>query len=301
VRAKSRAMVDRIVEHHLGGRPLRVGEQGGGLTNEVYAVRHAKGEFVVRIGADAKKLEAFKKEQWAAGRAREAGVPAPEIVEVSDLAAARPYMIARKSEGRGVQCGERMAVLRELGGYAARIHTIRTRGYGGRFESDRRFSDGASWDEFLSEEWKLEKKLRTLAGRGGMGQARVSAVREIVEPAGKGRGPVLNHGDLRLKNVLVNDRGKISAILDWENCMSGLAPEWDLSLALHDLEIDEKQELIAGYGLSGRRVTGMAKLMKAINVVNYAPVVEGLAKSGDAAGLERCRMRLRGALDLFSL
>jgi hygromycin-B 4-O-kinase len=45
----------------------------------------------------------------------------------------------------------------------------------------------------------------------------------------------------------------------------------------------------------------MAKLMKAINVVNYAPVVEGLAKSGDAAGLERCRMRLRGALDLFSL
>lgn len=59
-----------------------------------------------------------------------------------------------------------------------------------------------------------------------------------------------NHGDLRMKNVLVDQDGGICAILDWEKCMSIVAPHWELALALHDLSIDEKQAFLAGYGLS---------------------------------------------------
>jgi thiamine kinase-like enzyme len=36
--------------------------------------------------------------------------------------------------------------------------------------------------------------------------------------------PCLNHCDLRLKNVIVNDAGEIQIIIDWENCASNIAP-----------------------------------------------------------------------------
>jgi hygromycin-B 4-O-kinase len=48
--------------------------------------------------------------------------------------------------------------------------------------------------------------------------------------------------------VLVDDKAKIVCILDWEHCTSNLAPEWEMSLTLHDLTMDEKQEFVAGYG-----------------------------------------------------
>ena len=40
--------------------------------------------------------------------------------------------------------------------------------------------------------------------------------------------------------------------------------------------------------------------MKALNLINYAPEVERLAESNDPARLEQYRLRLSGALDLYS-
>ncbi len=82
--------------------------------------------------------------------------------------------------------------------------------------------------------------------------------------------------------------------------MSNLAPHWELSLALHDLSIDEKQTFLEGYGLRAAEVAEIAPVMKALNLVNYAPEVERLAESHDASGLEQYRLRLSGALDLYS-
>ncbi|HVG38630.1 MAG TPA: phosphotransferase, partial [Pyrinomonadaceae bacterium] len=110
-----------------------------------------------------------------------------------------------------------------------------------------------------------------------------------------------NHGDLRLKNVLVGDGGKINAIIDWENCTSNLAPQWELSLALHDLNIDEKQEFLAGYGLSSKEIERAAPLMKALNLINYVPYLEELFKAKDKAQIEQYRLRLSGAFDLYSI
>jgi aminoglycoside phosphotransferase (APT) family kinase protein len=296
-------MARRIVEHHFGSPPLRLERQTGGQTNDVFTVRHRQGEFVVRIGRDQKKLDEFLKEAWATARAREAGVPAPEVLEVGGDAVPRPYMIAGKLDGRAVRCDERTDVLRELGAYAARINSIRTHGFGGQFDwlPDRAPHD-PTWDEFLQEEWELEKRLRVLKRHGRFPQQRIEKLRQVIEQAaGKRRRPFLNHGDLRLKNVLVNERGHIVAVLDWENCSSNLAPEWELSLALHDLSIDEKQAFLEGYGLRERKVSGMAVVMAALNLVNYAPKMEKLAKRKDRAALEHYRARLSGALDLYSL
>jgi hypothetical protein len=92
----------------------------------------------------------------------------------------------------------------------------------------------------------------------------------------------VNHGDLRLKNVLVNEKRLITAIPDWVTCTSNLAPEWELSAALHDLPIDEKEAFLEGYGLSGKEVSAAAPAVKASNIKNYLAIEEH-AKTGEAA------------------
>jgi hypothetical protein len=93
----------------------------------------------------------------------------------------------------------------------------------------------------------------------------------------------------------------ITALIDWEDCVSNLAPEWELSLALHDLSIDEKQEFLEGYGLRADQVAKIAPVIKAMNLINYAPEIGRLADSNDTARLEQYRLRLSAALDLYSL
>ena len=71
--------------------------------------------------------------------------------------------------------------------------------------------------------------------------------------------------------------GKIVAFLDWENCTSNLAPAWELSISLHDLTIDEKQLFLEGYGLKEKQVIEVMPVVKAINLINYAPEIEASA------------------------
>jgi aminoglycoside phosphotransferase (APT) family kinase protein len=134
-----------------------------------------------------------------------------------------------------------------------------------------------------------------------MPRAKLEKIRAVLlEAAGDRRKPALNHGDLRLKNVLVGEKGRISAILDWENCSANLAPEWELSLALHDLSIDDKELFLEGYGLPVKAVSKLAPVVKALNIVNYVAKVERLAAAKDGDQLARYRRRLCGDLDLYS-
>ena len=112
--------------------------------------------------------------------------------------------------------------------------------------------------------------------------------------------PVLHHGDLRPKNAIVDaDSGRLLAVLDWENCVSAPAPFWDLSLALHDLGIDEKEAFLAGYGMNPRAAAAAMPYVRLFNILNYAHAVESAARKKRPERLERFRLRLSGGLDLY--
>jgi hygromycin-B 4-O-kinase len=303
---EAKRMVRSILAHHLnrnisdGGKIMRM---GGGLTNLVFSVHDGRENLIVRLGANAAKLSTFLKEQWAIAKAREAGVPAPEVLQVGNEAATAPYMIARRSKGRDAATHpSRPRIVRELGNYAAVINSIHTSGFGSTFDwSHNQLSYNETWSGFLENELKLDERLSILESSGMLEPARLKKLRATLTAAGKERRPALNHGDLRLKNVLVNDQGKISSILDWEHCTSNLAPEWELSLALHDLSIDEKQELLDGYGLTAARITELSPLFKALNLINYAPTLERAMKSKNNLKLDHIRSRFASELDLYSL
>src|SRR5690606_20759521 len=143
------------------------------------------------------------------------------------------------------------------------------------------------WHEFLRTEFKLAERLKVLREHRMLPDRRLARIRSILEGAyAQGRKPALNHGDLRLKNVIVNSEGEITAILDWEDCLSSLAPEWELSLALHDLSVDEKQIFLRGYGIGPSEIMAIAPMMKALNVVNYVAEIERLARDKKSTDLE---------------
>lgn len=299
---KAREMARAVITHHIGSAPKRIIAQGGGLTNFVFIVSHAEGELVVRLSPDAAKLNNYIKEQWAIQKVRELKVPTPDILEVGNEVVPHPYMISRKVEGTEATFHpQRMDILRELGKYGALINSIRTTGFGGTFDwSKNQLSKNDSWDDFLDRELSLGHRIEVLEDQKILSKEQTKKIAATLRGVGKlSMRPTLNHGDLRLKNVLVNEKGAITAIIDWENCISSLCPFWELSVALHDLSVDEKEVLLEGYGLKPGKMGDLVPVWRALNIINYAPKIERLAEEKDSARLEQYRFRLNGGLDLY--
>ncbi|MFN4140958.1 phosphotransferase family protein [Aestuariivirga sp.] len=301
----AREMAKAVADHHWGKKVKQVKPLGGGLTNLVFEVDASGGPYIIRIGKHPSKVKDFLKEQWAISQAHDAGVPVPEVLEVGAEFVPAPYMISRSVAGvEGTKVEDPLPILEEMGRLTSLIHTVATSGFGHTFDwSSNKLSRKETWSEFLKRELRLEERLGVLQKHKMLsqkqGEGRKQALREIEDWSSA---PVLNHGDMRLKNVILDGKsGKIKAILDWEFCCSNIAPHWDLSLALHDLSIDAKQSFISGYGLKEKDILKMAPILKALNVINYAPYVANAAEQGDKERLAQYRIRFSGALDLYSL
>lgn len=298
----SKQIATEVAQQVLGSG-AKLEAQEGGLNNEVFMAEHAKGEFVVRLGADTSSEDVFHKEHWSVLRAEEAGVPVCEIVAVGEEAG-RPFMVSSKVEGKPAGVAEdRVKVACELGEYAALINQVPTTGYGRIFDwAPPHLERNPSWSAFLDDELHLDHRLEVLLSSNFITTAQAVAVRShLHELDSPDLRTTLNHGDLRMKNVLVDEADKIVAILDWEMAVSNPAPEWELSTALHDLSIDQKTSFLRGYGVSEERLTSMSPILSSLNIVNYAPYVEQAVQSGDLEQLEDFRLRLSGVLDLFSV
>jgi hygromycin-B 4-O-kinase len=299
---RARRVAGTVLMNHFGKRARRLSHRGSGLSNFVFHADHPAGAMVVRIARKPEKFNAFIKEQWAIRQAAEAGVPTPEVLEVGMEVVGVPYMIQRRVAGEeAIHHPGRLEVLREMGRYTARINSVKTKGFGTTFDwSANQLSRNDTWGAFLKDELRVDERLEVLGRHQMLPPKSLRKLRTLLRAIGeKRRSPTLNHGDMRLKNVMVDAGGAIVAIIDWEECCSQIAPYWDISLALHDLSIDAKQAFLEGYGLSSKQVVSMAPFVRALNVINYAPVIARAA--GNRQQLEQFRLRLAGALDLYTL
>lgn len=300
---KFHELAREAAEHHFGSRPKRIAHRSGGLTNFVFSFENDEGKFIIRISPDPTKMASFLKEQWAERAAKAAGVPVAEILEVGLERIGFPYMISRSVPGsEATHHPKRFEILQEMGRAAAAINSIKTKGFGETFDwSDNKLSHNAAFTDYLHDEFDFKRKLSSLKKNNAVSESRAKALARIFADAAKQKiRPVLNHGDLRLKNVIVSEDGKINAIIDWEGCISN-TPAWDLSIALHDLGIDGTQHFLEGYGISERKLRDALPLIKAFNIANYASALEGMAAEGSRERLAQYRLRLSGALDLYSI
>jgi hygromycin-B 4-O-kinase len=192
----------------------------------------------VRLSTAIEKLEDFKKEQWTIQKVSELGIPVAEIVDVGDQVIEFPYMVQKKVEGtEALYHPNKKKVLNQMGEITARINTIKTKGFGKRFDwSKDEGQKNTSWAEFLEKELELDKRLQLFLQHGMLTKESVKKLKITLESlVGTRSRTMLNHGDMRRKNVLVNESADVVAIIDWEESCSNIAPTWDLSIALHDL------------------------------------------------------------------
>lgn len=298
-----RRLARRIVLHHFGAPASRIVYKSSGRTNYVFAINHVEGQFVVRISPEPEKINAFRKELWASQKVREAGVPSPEVIAVGNDIAAEPYMITRRVTGsEASHHPKRDRIIHALGRNAAMINSIQTHGFGSNFDwtGDEKRID--TWQSYIADEFKLEKRLQLFSDNHILPDTEIKQLSEIIGGAqANGLNPSLNHTDLRLKNVIVDEGGDIAAIIDWDECLSTISPQWELSIALHDLSIDEKQIFLEGYGLSSDQMEEMAPLIKTFNLLNYCTSIELAVEKDDHKSLNDLKLRLQGCLDLYSL
>lgn len=299
---RARKLVAEVVKRHFGVAPRTIKPLGGGLSNGVFSVKTGPRCVVVRLHPDPAKVHEYLKQQWAMEQARNAGIPAPDVLEVGSASGGQPFMITESADGiPASQYPDRLSVLTELGAYVSRLHAIKTDGYGPVFDwSQNRLSKYRRWSHYLDKELNATHRLGRLARRVPLSADVVEALRQDLDLMHTWhKPPVLQHGDLRLKNVMVDPRdGRIAALLDWDDCLSAPPPFWDLAIALHDLGIDEKEAFLRGYGVSAARFMRIARFLRTLNAINYAWALDrALAerRMDDAAWL---RARIKGAFDI---
>ena len=298
-----RGLVRKIVRRYFGTPATRIVYKSSGLTNYVFVVNHIDGQFVIRISPDPERIGAFRKEWWAAQQARKAGVPSPEILAVNDDMGPDPYMITRRVSGsEATHHPKRTRIIHEMGRFGAIINSIETSGFGSNFDWNNAAPKIQTWSEYLDQEYEVPRRLEFFASHHILPETELNKLSGIIDETRTADiKPALNHSDLRLKNVIVDDDGEITAIIDWEECLSAVAPQWELSIALHDLSIDEKHAFIDGYGLTPEKMEQMAPLIKAFNILNYQSAMAAAIEQDDQSKVAEIRLRLNGALDLFLL
>lgn len=302
-----------IVIHHFGKPPKAIEQLSGGFANFVYKATVDKESYIIRVSDDPVKMQFFIKEQWAVQKAHEYKVPVPKILEVANSVEEYPnfpYMITEFVEGEPAMNSPstaRAEIIRELAKYTAIINSIPTSGYGHVFDwSNNQLSRNETWTEFLDKEFEVDERLAVFEKHNILDEDIVARLKSgIKEIRSWNYKPSLNHGDIRLKNVILNEKGRIKAILDWEFCVSLIAPQWDLSIALHDLTIDEKDVFLMGYGLTPKEYRNRSRGMKVINILNYSNWIEHAYEEKDERKrrdrIEYMKTRLRGCFDLYSL
>lgn len=301
---KFRQLARVVLEHHFGKVPARIKYKTGGLSNFVFEAKHAEGEFIVRISPDKAGLNTFIKQHWCERAARSAGIPTAEILETGVSIIPFPYVIARSVDGlSGVDHPERSKIIHDLGRYAREINSIRTRGFGETFDwSNNELSRNKTFKEYFEGEYCYEQRIETLERSRLCPAPTIKFLNRVCREMLKIKSrPSLNHGDLRLKNVIADEAGKIVAIIDWDNATSNIAPHWDLSLALHDLGIDQKQRFIEGYEVKPKRFADIAPYIKTFNMLNYVDQIKRAERDKDRLTLANLKMRFEGAFDLYSL
>ena len=301
---KFRDLARAVIEHHFGSRPARINYKAGGLSNFVFEAKHTEGNFIVRISPDKARLNAFVKEHWCERAARRSGIPTAEILETGLSIIPFPYVIARSVQGiEGVHHPEREKIVRERGRLASKINSIHTLGFGETFDwSNNELSRNKTLKDYLKGEYGYGSKIQTLERSRLCSPETIKSLKRVLGEMLKLRTrPVLNHGDLRLKNVIADETGTIVAIIDWEKATSNIAPQWEFSVALHDLGVDLQEQFIEGYGIKPKQVTEIARHIKAFNLLNYSDTINRATEAKDKLALERLRMRLAGTFDLYSL
>lgn len=198
-------------------------------------------ELVLRLPRTARAVELLAKESRVIPVVREAGVPAPELIDHDTTLrrASVPYMILRRAQGetlasRPLDHPDRGRSLGSLGEVLESLHRIRLD------QAGPLDAVPAPYTFFLPE---LLDRLLEAGEIGSIQQVWLHEQFARLQPEGPAQAdPVLLHRDVIPSNVMVDSTGDVTALLDW-GCAEWGAPARDLV----GLRLEDLPGLLSGY------------------------------------------------------
>ena len=230
---------------------------GRGSVNKVFIVEGPNSKLVVRMGDQNESLKEYRKEAWCIDKAAARSVPVATVLDVGVIEE-HAYIIQTYiagDEGRDSQFPKNH-VWRQLGRYARLIHSIEVEGFGLKLEDLTQGDSRESWLEYLNYNIESLNENDELIKLRVVTQSQSKVIRAIFEDLKRKTFNFgLNHGDLSLKNVIVDESGKVN-LLDWGSAEASIVPHHDLiqMLKMNMLENDPDdaaiQSFLDGYGIS---------------------------------------------------
>jgi aminoglycoside phosphotransferase (APT) family kinase protein len=250
---------------------------GKGIINQVCVVETESHKVVVRMN-DKDTFPSFIKEKWCIEQAAAVGIPGPEVLSIG-IFDETAYMIQTFIDGNnGLDITvPRSDIWRQLGEYARDIHSIQVKGYGenlidpvhGEFQSPSHAGSDGSWQGYVQHNINSLTEYDRLIKLGVITQMESQRIRKLFENLKKETFRFgLNHGDISLKNTIVNQTNQV-ILLDWGNAAVSVVPHGTVIQLMHyqilGLEeapnIEEFKAFIDGYGISVQDLAEMRYLL----------------------------------------
>jgi aminoglycoside phosphotransferase (APT) family kinase protein len=248
---------------------------GKGIINQVCVVETESRKVVVRMN-DKDTFPSFIKEKWCIEQAAAVGIPGPEVLSIG-IVDETAYMIQTFIYGdNGFDSTVlKSDVWRQLGEYAKLIHSIQVKGFGenlidpvhGEFQSPSHAGSDGSWQGYVQYNINSLTEYDRLIKLGVITQMESQRVRKLFENLKKETFRFgLNHGDISLKNTIVNQANQV-ILLDWGNAEVSVVPHGAvIQLMQYQIlgegpNIEEFKAFLDGYGISVKDLAEMRHLL----------------------------------------
>lgn len=230
---------------------------GKGSVNKIFRCQTRRGEsVVVRMSSaedEERGLSFYEKERWCIEQSAKRGVPGPRVLAVGRWET-RPYMLQSVVSGiNGEETSlNKQHIWHRLGQHAKIIHSISLDGFGETLDQFHSGDAQGKWQEFVdynihsltANDALLQLQVYTLEQR-----ATIKAIFETLRTVPFQFG--LNHGDLSLRNTLIEDNGIVN-LLDWGSAEAHIVPHYDFLYLTpwDDLTNENFQSFLQGYGMT---------------------------------------------------
>nr|MBC9203953.1 aminoglycoside phosphotransferase family protein [Paenibacillus sp. PL91] len=247
---------------------------GKGFVNQVCVVETESRKVVVCMN-NTGTYPSYIKEKWCIEQAAALGIPGPEVLTI-DIVDETAYMIQAFVDGdNGLDSTVlKSDVWRQLGKYAKLINSIQVKGYGenlidpvhGEFHSPSHAGSDGSWLGYVQYNINSLTESDRLIELGVITQMKSQRVRKLFENLKKGTFRFgLNHGDISLKNTIVNQTGQV-ILLDWGNAEvrtvhGDIISVMQCQILDGDPNIGEFKAFLDGYGISVEDLADMRHLL----------------------------------------
>lgn len=257
-----------------------------GMINQVYVVETAQRTVVVRMN-DEGAYPGYVQEQWCIEQSAAAGIPGPEVMTIG-IADHSAYMIQSFVEGEdGLDSTmPKSDIWRQLGQYAKRMLSIPVKGYGenlvdaeqGVWSSPPHPGSDGTWHGYVQHNIDSLNEGDPLIALGVYTPMQSPQVRQLFENVKHSAFQFgLTHGDLSLKNTIINPDGQV-VLIDWGNAAVSTVPHGDIiSLMLHQmigqgLSDEQFRAFLDGYGIHEQALAGSRQilLLKTFDTVRWA-------------------------------